>query len=381
MDKYLFCVLTFITATVAVFLYGDIQFIAGVTDGDLTHYRAMAEAAPELNGNRPTPWVYRIFPSYLAGLLPLSINQSFWLLSIFFAVLLMWSFFFLFRLFGISRFWTFFTLSIFFFNRYLFGIYIFNYFQLVDLLGLLFLILSFIFLYYEYWVALSFTIVLGILTKEVILLLTPAFIFYFYLKRSYKWKIKSLSTLLIPTLFFCKVSIIGPEDGGLYLWEQFNTFKHEFMSAKHWGEVLINSFIPLSFIPLVFFKTTFSFFKKYFYLFTIILFSVGSTHLAGSDERLMIPAAIPFYLLIGTIFEKWGESRDWKVWGIFLLSFTCLFHYNMGVFRHPEKIVTIITYIGSTLAVAGLSLLIRNEKRPFKVNSIMLRSQKRVYKF
>jgi hypothetical protein len=86
----------------------------------------------------------------------------------------------------------------------------------------------------------------------------------------------------------------------------------------------------------------------------------------------MIPAAIPFYLLIGTIFEKWGEPRDWKVWGIFLLSFICLFHYNMGVFRHPEKIVTIITYIGSTLAVAGLSLLIRNKKRLFKVNSIML---------
>jgi hypothetical protein len=361
MHKYLSCVLTFTTATIAVFLYGDIQFIAGVTNGDLTHYRAMAEAAPELNGNRPTPWVYRVLPSYLVGLMPLSINQSFWLLSLFFSFSIVASFFYLFRLFGISHFWTFFTLSIFFFNRYLFGIYNFNYFQLVDLLGLLFLILAFIFLYQESWAKLSFTIFLGILTKEVVLLLTPAFICYFYLRYPCTWKIKSLITLLIPTLFFIKMSLLGPKDGGFYLWEQFNTFKHEFLSLKHWGEVLINSFIPLSFIPFIFFQTTLNFCKKHSYFVVFFLFCVGSTHLAGSDERLMIPAAIPFYLLVGRILEKWGSRKNWQLWIIFFLSFLCLFHYNMGVFRHPAKIVTVITYILSTFAVASLLILIKDE--------------------
>jgi hypothetical protein len=181
-------------------------------------------------------------------------------------------------------------------------------------------------------------------------------------------------TLLIPVLFFIKASLISPTDSGFYLWQRLTAFWSVIFSIEHWGEMLINSFVPMSLVPLAFYQETLKFFKENRYFLILFLSCLGTTLFAGSSERLMIPAAIPFYLLIGTIFEKWGEPRDWKVWGIFLLSFICLFHYNMGVFRHPEKIVTIITYIGSTIAVAGLSLLIRNEKRPFKVNSIMLRS-------
>jgi hypothetical protein len=355
---------TLIMFGLATLLYGHIEFVEGVTDGDMNHYRAMAKATPGIDTTRPTPWVYRILPPYLAGLLPFTINQSFWLWSILFSNFMLGAFFYLFSMFGISAFWSFFTLSLFVFNRYLFGIYIFNYFQLVDLLSLLFLILAFILLYKKKWLPIVLVTTLGALTKEVILLLTPTFVTYFYAKNSNKRFLKSFLVFLIPFFFYVLTHIVGEQDTGGYLIEQLKTNGASFFSFKHWGEVLINAFVPLSFIPIIFYEITYNFLRENSSFLILIVGCLTSTLLAGANERLMIPTAIPFYLLIGTIFEKWGEPRDWKVWGIFLLSFICLFHYNMGVFRHPEKIVMIITYIGSTLAVAGLSLIIKREKKP-----------------
>jgi hypothetical protein len=85
---------TLIMFGLATLLYGHIEFVEGVTDGDMNHYRAMAKAAPGIDTTRPTPWVYRILPPYLAGLLPFTINQSFWLWSILFSNFMLGAFFY-----------------------------------------------------------------------------------------------------------------------------------------------------------------------------------------------------------------------------------------------------------------------------------------------
>ena len=325
-------------------------------------YRSMAQAVPDIVSSAPAPKSYRILPTYLAGLLPFSINFSFWFLSIVFSFFLIIAFSHLLQKFTISHFGVFFTLSLFMFNRYTFGVYVYNYFQLVDLFSLLWLILAFFALYHRNWWLLVSVSLLGILTKEVILLLVPTLFYYFWAKDD-EWKTKSVFIVLFIFIFLGWISFISPGDKGHYLWERLMNNLPKLYSWKHWGELFINTFTPLSFLPLIFFETSKKFLRDHSYFIVFTVFCAISTLFAGTAERLMIPVAIPFYLLMAKILQEWSYPGDWKLWSIFVLAFVCLFHHEMGVVNLPSRKMTIILYISSLVITTFIGFWMRTKHK------------------
>jgi hypothetical protein len=65
-----------------------------------------------------------------------------------------------------------------------------------------------------------------------------------------------------------------------------------------WGRLLINSFVPMSLVPLVYWRQTARFALENKFMVVLVVLVFFSTWFSGSSERLMSPASVVFYLLI-----------------------------------------------------------------------------------
>ena len=65
-----------------------------------------------------------------------------------------------------------------------------------------------------------------------------------------------------------------------------------------------NTLKPLTFLPLIFLRTTLAYFKANKFMLALIGLTFVSSLLGSSDERLMAPAFVAFYWLLAQIFEK-----------------------------------------------------------------------------
>lgn len=166
-------------AVVMIYLYGQIDYtVEPYAQSDLYHYRLMAGAAPQLAPDVQQPYAFRILGPYLAGILAGQDPWGFRLLTLVVALALGMVYFLFLTSWGIRSAVAAVTTALLLFNKHLFGYVVWDYFQINDLLALLYLVILWWALRRARWLVFAVTLVLGALTRETAADFLCASIFY-----------------------------------------------------------------------------------------------------------------------------------------------------------------------------------------------------------
>ena len=311
----------------AMFTYGRIVY----TDPqyriwDLHDYRTMAEASPSLAQNVRQPFVFRILGPYLAGLMPFSTDTSFLILTLAIGLALPLLFFLYLSESLVSPATAALTTVFFILNKYLYGFSIWNYFQINDLLALVDILLLMWAMSSQKWVIFGILLFLGSLTKEVPLLMIPV-AFVFALQSPNRAWLPVLVAVVPALLAAGMTRLLVHSDQGNNLLDAFFTYNRKLLSGESWFRLLVNSFIPFSLVPLIFFKSTLKYFKARKHELVFLVLVVFSTLFGYNNERLMAPAFMVFYPLLAVTIQ--GEFTSSKI-GLSVISFAAV----LGVLHH-----------------------------------------------
>lgn len=335
-----------------IVLYGQINYmLEPFAHWDLSSYRKMALASPEINSDIPIPFAYRVLGPYIVGLLPIPDTIGFYIFSIFFSICLSFQFYYLLRYIGLSTTISTVTVALFLFNKYLFGITIWNYFQINDLLSLNFIIIILLSIWRNQWIVFGVMLVLGAITKEISMLMIPVAFLYIMEKKELSTKWKRVVVAIIPALVvYILIRVLIPTTGGYSLLESFLIYSQKVWSPESIFRKLVNSYLPFYFIPFIFFKHTLQFFrtKKYMLLYISLVFF--STFFGSNNERLIAPTFIVFYILIGTILQELNPNKTFLLF-LMVIGFLSSFHHVFAKYPLPNINWTYFFTFGTTLVV------------------------------
>jgi hypothetical protein len=195
-------------------------------------------------------------------------------------------------------------------NKYLFGLAVWDFFQLDDLLSLMAIVLLFHWMPAPRWPALTLVLVLGTLSKETTLLVIPALLVRLWESRRPAAEVRRTALAMAPAVaVFCLVRWLVPAAGGSNPVEALLANAGKLVSPAAWLRLLINAFVPLSLLPLVFWRRTRAFFSSRLYALVFLLCVVASSFFGDNVERLMAPAAVVIYWLVGEILEGHKSYR------------------------------------------------------------------------
>jgi hypothetical protein len=352
-------------AAVMIFLYGTIDYeTEPYRSMDLRYYRAMAAASPRLAQDIPRPFAYRILGPYVAGLLPLPGQHAFLAVTILVSILLPVVFYHFLLEFGIGRNAALLAALLFLCNKHLFGMSAWNFFQVKDSISLLVITSSFIAILRSRWALLSLLLLVGSLNGESAVIMAPTLVLYLSDRKAARgeWG-RALGGLLPALAAFVLIRLLVPATGGENLVDTFFHYSPKLRFPRTWVGLLLNPFVPLTFIPLLYFRDAVSFLRENRYLALYLFLVFASTLFGSNNERLMAPAFIVFYAFIGRTAEnRWSDGTG--LWA--LITLCCLassFHHLVGRYLLPQQSVTRTISILTTLIVTGASYLFSRSQK------------------
>jgi hypothetical protein len=208
---------------------------------------------------------------------------------------------------------------------------------------------------------------LGALTRETPMTIIPVSFFYLAEKNLFgKEGKKFLFAITSAIVCFIMVRLVlapAGKVGLLYYPSYFQNILENFVSMESWFRALINPFIPLSFLPIVFIKDTILFFKdkKYMLFFFFILASVSilGGHDGVGNERHIAPAFVIFYPLIASIIQNQFRSNKIMLFILLICTFVSSFHYLYARYPIIDRNFTIILSLVFLMIVAVVSYLFK----------------------
>jgi hypothetical protein len=357
---------TFILVFVAgimIFLYGQIPYWQeSYHDYDLVYFRAMANASPGL-ASVERPFAYRLLGPYLIGLVPFPDTVVFYVSEIVVSLALVLLFYFFLCDMGLSPSAALPAVVAFCFNKYLFGLTVWDYFQINILSSSVYVLILFWAIFKERWAVFGLVMLLGAATRETVMLMVPTTFFYLFEKRELRTKWKKAAIAMLPgiVVFFLLRALI-PAAGGLGLVDAFLKYSTKLASGEALARLLLNSFIPFTFLPFVFWKTTRSFLegKKYVLFWLAVVFV--SSMFGGNNERLMAPTFLVFYWYVGVLLQD--LHLDNLGMGIFVAAgFLSSFHHVIGRYPLPSRSWTEGLSLALLVVVTSLAIALRQKSR------------------
>lgn len=374
-------------AALVIFLYGQIDYtIEPYAQSDLYHYRMMAAAAPRLAPAVQQPYAYRLLGPYLAGVLAGQEPWGFRILTMLAAT----AFGILYVLFlgsrGIGPPVAVMTTVLLLLNKHLFGYNVWNYFQINDLLSLVYLVI----LWWALpvpdqatatasslsgkapqenllplparrtrWLVFGVTLVVGVLTRETVLLMIPVAVVFLVERRQLSREWRSFLLAVLPGLLcFVLLRVIVQPVGGQDMFSHFLRTVPKIAEPATWFRLLINAFIPVSLLPLIFWRHTLVFFRQNLAMLVFLLLVLVSAFFGTDNERLMAPAAVAFYLLLATIIERYLYPSRLAVVVLLAGGFVSSWQHFMGRYPLPSRELTLILSLTSLLVVSGVSAVV-----------------------
>lgn len=349
-----------------IYLYGQIDYtVEPYSQSDLYHYRIMAAAAPHLAPAVQQPYAFRVLGPYVAGLLAGSDAWGFRVLSILAGMTtgILYALFLGSR--GIGPPVTVITTLLLLFNKHLFGYDLWNYFQINDLLSLVYLIILWWALLDTRWVVFGATLVVGALTRETALLMIPVALVYLVERHqlSHEWR-KLLLAVAPGLVCFAILRLVIQPVGGEDMLTHFLRTLPKIAEPATWFRLLVNAFIPVSLLPIIFGRHTLSFLRQNVAMLVFLLLVLASAFFGTDNERLMAPAAVVFYLLIATIIERYLYPSPLAVGVLLTGGFLASWQHFMGRYPLPNRELTLVLSLGSLLAVSLVSAVVGYWRSP-----------------
>lgn len=349
-------ILTILTV-VMIFVYGGIDYTVEPYSGwDLSSYRKMASEAPGIAKDIGKPFVHRMLGPYVAGLLPLPDPAAFRALTVIVSIVLVLLFHSFLRHQGVNPGLSVITALLFVFNKYWFGFTSWDYFQLNDVLALLFIVAMFWSMLEGRWVVFGSALVLGAATKETSMLMVPALFAYLLEKRSSPRTWGSALIAVLPGVaVFLGVRVLLPVARGTGPVEAFLAYWSKIGSPERVFRLLVNSYLPLSLVPLVAAGATVRFFKTRKYALLLVVLVFASALFGANDERLMAPAFVVVYLLVAVILQDIELSKT-ALAVIVVAGLASSFHHIFARYPLSDRNVTQVLSLGALAVVTGVVL-------------------------
>lgn len=357
-----------LTTLIGIYFFGEIDYLdSDYRLWDLQDYKIMAENSPNLKENVTfdklrQPFVFRITGPFLSGLLPFEIITNFKILNVIFSITIsLLTFYYLLKLnieIKISLILTIFYV----FNKYLFGFPVWNYFHLNDILVQIIITLLFLILFDDNFhkYKFAFVLLIGAFTKETTMIMIPVGFYYLWeIKKTNRSNYKVIFDFVIicipAILAFLLIRIYLNSQLGNNLYDAFLEYSEKLFELETWFRLLINSIIPFSLLPIIYFNLTKEFFrdKKHLILFSILV--IFSTFFGINNERLMAPISLVLFPLLAYIFQNTKLKQTKYLIPMILFFSLSIFHHTYSRFPLNRKL-TIILSIFSLILVTLLSL-------------------------
>ena len=158
-------------------------------------------------------------------------------------------------------------------------------------------------------------------------------------------------------------SVCLPGSGIAYYGWAFLKYLVHFVQPDTLFRRLVNAFVPFSFLPIIFLRETKDLLVKYKHMGAFYLLVFISTVFGGDAERLMAPAFIVFYVLLGFIIERTIVGRPFQSIGIIGIAFMSTIHHQNARFLLPSQKYTVLVSMGSLLLMTVLCIFYRRERK------------------
>lgn len=352
-----------LATSVMIYLYGTINYTSEQFQlWDLHDYRKMAEAAPHLSNDVFRPFAYRILGPYLAGLMPLPVDTSFYVLAIAASYSVVGLFYGFLCFVGLRPSIAAICTFLFTTNKYFFGLTVWDYFQLNNVLSLSLVLVMFWAMLTDRWKVFAAALFVGAFAREVNMMMLPVALFYLWRNGELRQSGSRLLLLTAPAVIaFILLRAFMPVSGGdtlVMAIEKNVPMQLTPLGGFRW---LVNSFAPLTLIPLVFFGFTVRFFKERLYaIFFMLLVSTGLCF-GMSTEMYMAPTFVIFYWLIGSIFQEFR----WNWITISAVTVCCgaaSIHHAIGRFPLSTNRATMVVSVIALLAATVVAAIARSRR-------------------
>lgn len=344
---------------ISFYLYGEIDWQGQrYSKWDLDKYKAMAEADWVGDAKVKRPFCYRWLGPVLAGFMPFDTVKSFLILDWFFCAAFVYLLYSFLHNQGYRRTTSLTVLLTVIFNKYLFGYFVWNYFQLADVITLVLLVLMFRAMEARSWLWFGVFLALGAATKEPNMLMIPVAWLFIWRRSNSKDKIRLLFCCLAAVAVFVIIRYLTHPGGGIGISRAFVVQSSKLFKAEKLAKMFINIWVPVSFIPVIFPGRTWSFFKKHSYLLLFVLLIYFSSLFGSSTERLLAPAGIVVYWLMADIVENNPHRKELSLLIVGAAVASC-WHYEIGRFLLPSQKVMILLSCSALLVTSAVAVYYR----------------------
>ena len=343
---------------VMVVLYGRIDHTDQKYDAwDLHEYIDMANSFPGPADHIAPPYAFRPLGPYLAGAIGLPDYWNFYILALAAGLAIVVTLYFLLISGGINPGAALAATTLYMFNKYAFGFFIWDYFQLTDILGLLGLVLAVRTVFDGRWLLLALILILSIPARATPFLIVPVVIVHLYIRGRPRqsWP-AALFSIFIPVILFVLFRLFWPVAEGPGLWDSFRLNAIKMASPGPWYGTLINAFAPLALVPLVFRRQTAAFFRERKSLLLLLILIFTASLFGRDSERLMAPALVVFYYLLAFLFTTTGLRKMPVMIMILLLAFVGSIDFESGLVHWPDRTVSLAA--GAILTILAVAVAI-----------------------
>jgi hypothetical protein len=353
-----FLTLVLAVAAIMLFLYGRIDYTGELfVRWDLHKYRVIALASPRIDTSVPRPFVYRPLGPFIAGILPLGIDTSFYLLNTIASLGLIALLYRFMRRLGSNPGTAAATVLLYIFNKHFFGFTSWNYFHINDVLTNIFIIAMFWSLLEGRWVRFGAAMLLASVTRETFLLVIPTAVIYLLEGGRFRKEWRGLLAAILPALaIFVSFRLLVRPDEGMTLAEAFLTFGDRITRFYGLYYLLVNPFVPLTLVPLAFIGTSAAYFRGRRYMLVYYGLVLFAALFGSNNERLLNPAFIVFYPLVAVVIEDRILPDRILFWVIMTGGFLSSLHYMVARYPLPSREWTILLSGGSAVLITLLSI-------------------------
>jgi hypothetical protein len=149
------------------------------------------------------------------------------------------------------------------------------------------------------------------------------------------------------------IRLLVPTQGGMGLLESFLYYSPKLQYPLVWVGLLVNPFIPLVFLPLLYIVDLWQTIRSNIYLAVFFVLVFASTLFGSNNERLMAPAFIAFYSFIGVVAERYWRGKAWLIFIVVAACFFASSHYLLARYPLPSRAVTRAIGAVMTLSVTA----------------------------
>ncbi len=364
-------VLALVTAAM-IFLYGRIDPTnAAFHEWDSLIYIRMAADAPSLDASAPRPFAFRLLGPYLTGLIPGPLERSFLAVNIALSLLFVYLLYRLARSFGLRPPFACVAAALYVFNKHFFGFTSWNYFHVNDIIMNILLVVILLSLAEARWLRFAVAFALGAATRETAMIMIPVGALYLAESGLLAREGRKFAAAAAPGLaVFAAIRLLVHPAAGPTLTEAVAAHWTKITSLERMYHVLVNPFVPLAFVPFVFFGRTRAFFKGRIHLVLFFALVAATPFFGHNNERLLNPASLVFYPLVGLILQDCVWPNGGLVALVLAGGFLSSFHWLVARYPLPSREWTAALSGGSlagvTAALGALRLtgMRRGARRP-----------------